>query len=171
MAEKRYTILIKRIKEYKGVLWNRGRYAGTKEDSTVGELQVFETATNKVLFKCFTIENGGPSTDESGKDKRIVARTYNLKWRKPTSVTLPAGWDKAPWLYTYENTDFESRFILIHVGNSPHDSRGCILLNTVDKKDGTGAGSGEACKKFFSLLEEKGIENFSLEIDEILKNS
>lgn len=169
--EKNYYISLKRMKEYKDVYWDKGTYAGTKEDSTIGELKVIDKTTNDVIFKCFTVENGGPSTDESGKDKRIVARKYDLEWAQPTRVSVPKDWNKAPWLSTKEFSGFRNRGILIHIGNSPQDSRGCILLNNVDNKNGTGAGSAAACLKFFSLLEEKGIENFELEVFEISKDS
>lgn len=142
------------------------------EDSTIGEFTVTDTDTNKIIFKSFCIENGGPSTDESGQDKRIVARKYLLKWKTPTSITVPDDYNvngvkTAIHLYTPELPDFEKRAILIHIGNSPQDTRGCLLLGDGEDKKGSVTNSSVACKRFYDLVKEKGIENFELEIKEI----
>lgn len=61
------------------------------------------------------------------------------------------------------NKDFTNRKILIHVGNSAHDTLGCILLGM--QHDGEMIyKSNEAVKKFFDLVKEKGVNNFLFKV-------
>lgn len=59
------------------------------ERATIGDFIVRDTADgNRIVFKCFCIENEGPGSTASGSDLRIVAGEYNIMWYN-TSVWLP----------------------------------------------------------------------------------
>lgn len=165
----------------KAILQRRYEYSkipqpdGSVEDVTIGELFV-ENDNGEVLFKCYTLENGGPSTDESGKDKRIMPRTYKLKWHsssknKGLAVKYPEfknkdGRNKAIHLYTDELPSFEKRYILIHSGNYAKDTLGCILLG---KTAGEGAiyYSIDATANFYKFVRDKlDINTLTLEVRE-----
>lgn len=77
----RYIATLQRIKEYDKVThYDAGLKKVTTEGSTIGKFSVFDTQENKELFKCYSLENAGPSTDESRVDKRIAPREYRVKW-------------------------------------------------------------------------------------------
>lgn len=163
-----FKIKVVREKEYKQV--RCAKYAGTPkeyEGSTVGYL----TVTNdigKILFTCKTLENIGPSTDKAGQDRRIMPRTYKLEWTS-TSVPLPSNANKTGLLLTCDDVlgSFRRRRILIHIGNYPQDTLGCLLLGN-NEANGVIFGSADACGKFYNLIKEYGVENFELEIVEIV---
>ena len=149
---------------------------GAVEDVTIGELTLADE-NGKVIFECATLENGAPSTDKSGLDKRIVAREYKLKWHNSTKNESVAkqypqwrtadGRSKAPLLYTPELPNFESRYILIHCGNYAQDTLGCILLGEKGSgKGGVIANSVMTCHAFMRSLDIAGIENVTLIIKE-----
>ncbi|WP_300896617.1 DUF5675 family protein [uncultured Helicobacter sp.] len=169
-----YKIILQRKSEHKNIQ----KPTNPKiEDSTIGELKVINEDGSS-LYKCFTCENIGPSTDTPNQDKRIMPRTYSLEWTdssKNASLAhsypqykLPNGRNRAIWVTCdKELPSFRNRRILIHVGNYPQDTEGCRLLGKAHSGKGTITGSVEACKEFFDLLEKIGIENCTLEIIEI----
>ncbi|MFP6179624.1 DUF5675 family protein, partial [Helicobacter pylori] len=61
------------------------------------------------------------------------------------------------------NKDFKNRKILIHVGNSAHDTLGCVLLGMQHDEEMIYK-SAEAVKKFFDLVKDKGVNNFLLKV-------
>ena len=149
---------------------------GKVEDVTIGALTLTDE-NGKILFECATLENGAPSTDKSGLDKRIVARDYKLKWHNSTKNESVArqypqwrtadGRSKAPLLYTPELPNFESRYILIHAGNYAQDTEGCILLGEKGSgKGGVIANSAMTCHAFMRTLDIIGIENVTLRVIE-----
>lgn len=179
-----YKILIQRIEYYKGVAQSNG----TKEDTTIGTLSLTDD-NGVILWRCFTLENGGESTDTPNQDKRIVARDYKLRWsssnmNKSLSKKYPQWARKSQlgdnlvkdgttgeaivaWLTTNEVQGFNQRRILIHIGNTAKDTKGCILLGYKNNKNGSIGTSADCVKDFFTKLNEIGIENTILQIKEI----
>ncbi|GLH57284.1 hypothetical protein [Helicobacter ailurogastricus] len=95
---------------------------GKTEAGTLGQLEVLDT-DDKVLFACYTMENAGEPTHESGKDKPIMPGSYTMCW-DVTSVCVPEKWRKRSpfgnvgiWLKDPANPEFEKRRIMIHIGN------------------------------------------------------
>ncbi|WP_104751378.1 DUF5675 family protein [Helicobacter salomonis] len=144
---------------------------GKKEAGTLGRLRVC-TLEGQEVFSCYTMENAGIPTDESNKDKPIVARTYSLHWAD-SSVCVPAsyknkganGRHKAIWLHDPSNPNFAKRRIMIHIGNDAIDSLGCILLGKgYNAQAGSITNSTVAVEEFYNLCAQHGIEHFSLEV-------
>lgn len=161
-----YKIIIQRLKEYKDVEIPDVSKSRTP-DVTIGQLTVFDEQ-NKELYKCYTLERIGPSTDKSGLKRRIVARDYKLEW-KYTSVTLPKQYRGRGLLLTCDDVlpKFRNRAILIHIGNYGGDSLGCILLGKTHPDVGAIYNSTEAVKEFYDLISRIRAENFILTIREI----
>lgn len=176
-------IVIQRKEEYAGVVKNSSKKA---EDSTIGELRVYDEKGENI-FSCFTLENGGESTSESGTDKRILAGVYYLRW---TSSSTNSGlaikydyWKKenhlekikdgtqgkniAVWVMSDTIKNHNKRRILIHIGNYPQDTLGCILCGYTNENNGKIGNSTKAINDLFLLFEKYGIENFKLTIKEI----
>lgn len=175
--DKRYKIKITRQVECASV--KKPNSTAPAEPSTLGRLEVIDTENkDKVLYTCYTCENGGPSTDASGKDKRITSRDYSLEWTDSArNGSVARKYPKfkrgernlAVWVTCDEVLPyFRNRRILIHAGNYPQDTLGCILLG---KSKNTQAGwvsnSVEAVREFFEILEKIGIENTYLRVMEI----
>lgn len=167
-----FNVIIERKKEYEGIQKpNKARIEG----STIGVLNIYETEgklyptlSEESLFTCFTLENAGESTDTPRQDKRIVAREYNLEW-SATSVCVPKSYKGQGLLLSCDSVlaSFRRRRILIHIGNYPQDSEGCILLGLTDSEKGTIGKSTDAVKNFYDFVKEKGVNNFRLIIKEI----
>lgn len=158
-------IILQRQDEYSNIIKpNSNKKA---EGSTVGTLKVYaENGEN--IFTCFTLENAGESTDARGQDKRIIARDYNIEWSN-SSVALPSEYKGKGLLLTCDDVlkSFRSRRILVHVGNYPQDSEGCILLGYTNKNNGTILDSTKAVKDFYDIVNKYGVNNFILSIKEI----
>lgn len=160
----RYQLELQRLKEFKAVTAK-----GTTEPSTIGEL----TLTSEIgeeLFKGYTCENGGPSTDTPNKDKRIVAREYDLEFtdtNRNNTDKLGKWKKKALWLKTKELPSFANRRILVHIGNFPQDTLGCILVGKREGNNGTVSNSIETIIKLFNTIEKIGVNNVTLIIKEI----
>lgn len=167
-----YTLSLKRLSEHKDI---QKPNVEKIEDSTIGEV-ILTDSEGKELFKCYCCENIGPSTDTPNQDKRIIPRTYQLEWtssskngslaKKYPEFKLKDGRNKAIHVVTEELPSFANRRILIHVGNYPQDTEGCLLFgyNTVN---GIVSNSIECIKDFFKIVEKIGISNITLEIKEI----
>ncbi len=167
-----FNIIIARKKEYTGIK-KEGR--AKIEGSTIGTLNIYETEGNlypsgeeENLFDCFTLENEGASTDKAGQDKRIMPREYNIEWTS-TSVTVPKKYKGQGLLLSCDSVlpSFRKRRILIHIGNYPQDTEGCILLGLKDNDNGTIGQSTDAVLQFYNFIKERGVENFRLIIKEM----
>lgn len=161
------TLTLTRKQEYDVVKWKDK----PDEPAMIGEL-VATDESGAVLFKCATCENGGNETDEPNQDKRIVAREYQLEWSDSTTNGATAKaypkWKHANgrnivlWLKCRELPRFASRRILIHSGNCPQHTEGCILLGYQDNGNGTISQSTACINDFFNLVEKHGAEHTKL---------
>ena len=160
------TILIQREKEYQNVIKSK-QVSKDGEGSTVGSLKIIDDKGENI-FSCFTLENAGASTDESGKDKRIIARNYKLEWTS-TNVAVPKEYNGRGLLLTCDDIlpSFRKRRILIHIGNYPQYSFGFILLGMINKDNGMIEQSTNAVRQFYNIINHYGADNFTLIIKEI----
>lgn len=175
-------ILIQREKEYKNIKKNKDSKA---ENSTVGTLTIFDEK-GESIFNCFTLENGGESTSQSGLDRRILADEYYLRWtssRTNRALTKHYSyWNKnrhlkkitdgtkgnniAVWVMSEKIKNHNKRRILIHIGNYPQDTEGCILCGYTNKNNGKIENSTKCINDLFLIFDKYGIENFKLIIKE-----
>ncbi len=96
-------------------------------DGTLGKVKV--VFNGELVMKCFSLEPAGPDTIESGRDRRIPEGVYRLsRW---VSKKYPKS------LLVHNEVVPKERAILIHNGNTPNHTLGCILLGyTTDNKSG-----------------------------------
>lgn len=156
--ESLYKILIKREHEVSKVF-----KPGVKstEPSTLGTLVMYRGFTK--IFTCKTLENKGESTNVPNQDKRILPGFYTCKMTK-TKVRVPECTNGQALLLTNPfDPNFEKRRILVHVGNYPQDSEGCILLGeSYNVQKGHINNSMKACTDFYKLLENANFTNYSI---------
>ena len=121
-------------------------------DGTIGRFRLV-SQDRRVLLEGFTLEPAGPDTVERGRDKRIPAGVYQTTWHESDKFQrlLPLLFnEKVP----------KDRYILIHSGNVPKDTQGCILLG--NKADEYGVSdSKRALEAFIELTFKK---EFQVEI-------
>lgn len=132
------------------------------EDATVGFMTLYRL-NNEVMIPvhaCYTIENGGKSSKEANKDRRIMPGKYELKFTQtrvklPTQYTNNDNTGRGLLLINPLDPSFTERRIFIHAGNYPQDTEGCILLqSTYDTSENTGSGRGSmrATKVMYDLI-------------------
>lgn len=157
-------IILQRIAEFDDV-YKDGK---NPQSATIGEFKIYNT-DGECVFKCYSVENGGESTDTPNLDKRIIARDYKLYWTESYSVTLPSEYKpQCISLYTDELPNFKKRRIHIHIGNYPQDTAGCLLLcDSWDGRNGYALQSRKATKRFYDFVKEYDISDFTLTIKEI----
>ena len=155
-------ILLQRIEEVPSVT-----FKGKTQSATLGCLYVYDEKEHLVM-KLSTCENGGPSTDTPNQDKRIVARDYILKTRY-TNVSLPKEYKhRGLWLCNPTDSSFDDRFIMIHIGNAPSDTEGCILLGqNFSSTKGLINSSRSAITEFYKYVFSVGPSNFYFRVKEI----
>ncbi|SCC17578.1 hypothetical protein GA0061071_107170 [Kosakonia oryzendophytica] len=111
-------------------------------------------------IKGYFLERPGPDTTVSGQLKRIPEGSYRLKWHNSNISSVQAH-NPVPLLY---NADVpQSRYILIHNGNYPYNTEGCLLIGGSKGTDFVG-GSVPKLTELKTFLTEHGIENFTLMI-------
>ncbi|HAF28643.1 MAG TPA: hypothetical protein DCG75_06305, partial [Bacteroidales bacterium] len=82
------------------------------DQSTTGSFSIPGTKISGYI-----LEPAGPSTTQSGLDRRIPAGTYNIIKNVGSKYGLRLYNDQVP----------QSRAILMHIGNYPGDTEGCLL--------------------------------------------
>lgn len=112
-------------------------------DGTIGKFYVINNEGVKVMSG-FSLEPAGPDTIEPNKDRRVPAGTYNLEW-------LPSNKFQKLMPTLFNDKVSKSRRILIHNGNYPQDTEGCMLLG--DSYDSKGVyNSVRTLAKVFELI-------------------
>ena len=122
-------------------------------ESTTGTFTIPGTSINGYI-----LEPSGPSTTESNLDKRIPAGTYNL---------IPNVGQKYG-LRLFNKNVSKGRAILIHVGNYPGDTEGCLLPGSSVGKNSVG-GSGDMIKKIMKHFTKVGFKGATITITDINK--
>lgn len=126
------------------------------DDGTLGEFLLLDSSEN-VLLNGYTLEPSGPDTTTSNQDKRIPQGEYSLGWHNSPTFN-----QKLPLLHN-ESVPKE-RCILIHAGNYPKDTLGCVLVGL--KNDGANVQeSKKALKRLLPLL--KGVKKVIIENSDV----
>jgi RHS repeat-associated protein len=105
-----------------------------------------------------TVEPGGPSTSESGKDKRIPEGVYDIKEHSGT---------KFKDTFVISNAEVPaSRAILFHSGNSGDNTTGCIIPG-LGNRNGTltGGTSKPKMEELKTFIKSEGASNVKLIIN------
>lgn len=159
------TLIIERLKEFDKVTDLKGR----SEPSTTGKATLMDDG--KVIWQGASCENGGPDTDTPKQDKRIVAREYDLEWTKSSknaNKALGKWQNKCLWVTCDKELEsFRGRRILLHTGNFPADTEGCILIGKNENGKGAVNSSVVAITELFNHIDKIGVENVKL----IVKNN
>lgn len=98
----------------------------------------------------FMLEPPGPSTTQAGQRKRIPAGTYRVVWHD--------GAKYSGVVRLYNDQVPQSRAILIHAGNYPSNTDGCLLAGKTRDTDVVGASRG-AIDELMQWIRERGIED------------
>ena len=126
------------------------------DDGTLGEFLLLDSSEN-VLLNGYTLEPSGPDTTTSNQDKRMPQGEYSLSWHNSPTFS-----QKLPLLHN-ESVPKE-RCILIHAGNYPKDTLGCVLVGL--KNDGANVlMSKKALKRLLPLL--KGVKKVIIENSDV----
>lgn len=93
------------------------------DDGTIGRFELLSD-DNAVLLKGYTLEPAGDDTTTPNQDKRIPQGLYSVAWHKSPrfKMTLPL---------LFNESVSRERYILIHAGNYPKHTEGCILLGSI----------------------------------------
>ena len=111
-------------------------------------------------IKGYFLERPGPDTRESMQRKRILEGNYSLKWHNSHIPTVRP-YNPVPLLFNAIVP--ESRRILIHNGNYPRDTDGCLLIGASRGVDFVGS-SVRKLIELKNFITSKGINNFSVTI-------
>lgn len=119
--------------------------------STISEFTIPGTSIKGYFLEC-----PGPDTTTSGLKKRIPEGCYSLMWHKSVNFS---GYNPVPLLFNAGVS--ASRYILIHPGNYPHDTVGCLLpgMNRIANEVRS---SVMMYKKIKDFITEKGIHNVNV---------
>ena len=117
-------------------------------DGTIGKLEAEQDGQK--IFSCFTLEPAGGDTTERGKDRRIPAGRYQMEWHNSSR-------QKRMCPLLYNELVPKDRYILIHTGNIPQETSGCILLGDGHNAAGV-KNSVQTYNSFFKICIGKHIE-------------
>ena len=124
----------------------------SESDSTNGLLL---DVTNGIKFLAYTLEDEYRETKRS-KETRIPAGTYKLTLRAEGGFhnrylsRYGAEWHKG-MIYVNEVPNYT--YVLWHVGNSPKDTKGCLLLSKT-QKDSFGGASRAAYEEVYPIVRD-----------------
>ncbi|WP_221254792.1 DUF5675 family protein [Campylobacter sp. 19-13652] len=90
------------------------------DDGTIGKFKLLDDKGN-VWLEGYTLEPAGDDTTKAGKDRRIPAGEYSIDWHNSPKFKR-----RLPRLSSALVP--KSRQILIHAGNYPKDTTGCVLV-------------------------------------------
>ncbi|QHM76812.1 hypothetical protein C7M52_02795 [Mixta theicola] len=121
-------------------------------------ISTYEVSGSKI--KGYFLERPGPDTMESGKRKRIPEGSYYIKWHNSNIPTVKP-YNPVPQIFNA--TVPQSRYILIHNGNYPRNTDGCLLIGSSKGIDFVG-GSVQKLKELKEYILKEGIDNFSINI-------
>ncbi|NMG71312.1 DUF5675 family protein [Parazoarcus communis] len=136
--------------------------------STIEIVRKWETANatvsvltaNNGSIKGYVLERPGPDTTQAGLRLRIPEGIYRLKWHN-SNIDAVKQHNPVPLLYN--NQVSEGRYILIHNGNYPHNTDGCLLVGETRGTDFVGS-SVSMLQTLKAFLQSNGIENVNLSI-------
>jgi hypothetical protein len=104
----------------------------------------------------YILEPAGPSTTKSGLDRRIRAGTYNIIKNTGSKYGLRLYNDQVP----------QSRAILMHIGNYPGDTEGCLLPGSSIGTNFVG-GSGPMINQIMNYFNQTGYTGATITIYDI----
>lgn len=121
--------------------------------STISEFSISGTDVRGYFLEC-----PGPDTATPRLKKRIPEGSYRLIWHTSGKFVKH---NPTPKLY---NADVSvSRDILIHPGNYPRDTKGCLLPGT-ERLANKVTNSVIMYKRIKEIIEKEGIANFTVMI-------
>ncbi|MBR8463657.1 hypothetical protein KDD93_03595 [Campylobacter sp. faydin G-24] len=120
-------------------------------DGTIGKFELFAGIRDeRVLLEGYTLEPAGDDCVTPGRDLRIPQGKYDVIWEYSPRFgrVLPT---------LFNQSVLKTRRILIHAGNYPKDTLGCILLGT--KADDRGVyESKKMLELFLNITKDKPLE-------------
>lgn len=117
-------------------------------DGTIGKFKVFDDKGN-VCIMGYTLEPAGDDTIQANKDRRIPAGEYKLDWHDS-----PRFKRRLPRLSNAIVP--KARQILIHAGNYPKDTTGCVLVGESYNNAGV-YGSRDMLNRLLAFLHKQDV--------------
>lgn len=126
-------------------------------DRTLGHLEVYKD--KKLVYECDTLED----TLRGDGDPKTVSQ-----WKVPGETCIPYGIYRA-------KTEMHKKFghcarlfnvpgyegILVHSGNTPEDTRGCVLVGVLNRVTKQIVNSKQTLEQFYNVV---GYDEFSVEV-------
>ncbi len=137
---------------------NSFRIEETKE-STISAFHIPDAKEGE-LSSGFFLEPKGPSTEKSGQNQRIPEGNYNIENHNGTD------YQNVPKLFNDKVS--KERAILIHNGNYPKNTRGCLLVG--DSKGNNYVGNSvKTLGRMNNYINSKGHSNIKINIFNLIK--
>ncbi|WP_380184659.1 DUF5675 family protein [Kalamiella sp. sgz302252] len=106
----------------------------------------------------YMLERPGPDTTTPNKRLRIPEGTYSLKWHATGKGSIK---EFSPLPLLYNSAVPVTRYVLIHNGNQPKHTDGCLLIGGSKSVDFVG-NSVNKLKELKAFLQKNGIENYKV---------